>query len=64
MGDKPAMVSVIMLAYNHEKYIEYALESVIEQEISFPIEILIGDDASSDSTAAIIEKRAPRAGER
>jgi len=60
MGDKPVMVSIIMLAYNHEKYIEDAIESVIEQETSFPIEILIGDDASSDSTATIIEKFAQK----
>lgn len=48
------LVSVIILAYNHERFISKALDSVIRQERSFPVEILINDDASLDSTPDII----------
>lgn len=42
-------VSVILPAYNAERYIDEAIQSVLAQEgISF--ELLIGDDASTDTT--------------
>ena len=48
-------LSVIVTTYNHEKYISQALESVLLQKIDCPIEIIIGDDCSSDGTSDIIE---------
>ncbi|WP_159800582.1 glycosyltransferase [Flavobacterium sp. MK4S-17] len=48
------LVSICCLAYNHEKYIKACLESFLFQIISFKIEILIHDDASSDNTSRII----------
>ena len=56
------LVSVMCLAYNHEKYIEDALKGFLIQETDFPFEVLIHDDASTDRTADIIreyEKRYP-----
>ena len=50
------MVSVIMLTYNHEKYIRQALDSVLRQQTPFQYEVLIGDDASTDGTAQIIQE--------
>ena len=47
-------VSVVMATYNHEKYIEKALDSVIRQKCDFEYEILVGDDASKDSTGSIV----------
>ena len=49
------LVSVIMPAYNHELYIEEALQSVINQTYK-NIEFIIINDGSRDSTAEIIEK--------
>lgn len=46
-------VSVLMLTYNHEKYIADAIESVVKQKTSFPFELVIGEDCSTDSTASI-----------
>jgi len=46
-------VSVLMLTYNHEKYIVDAIESVIKQQTDFPFELVIGEDRSTDSTADI-----------
>ena len=43
-------VSVIMMTRNHEKYLEQAVNSVLSQDIDEPIEILIGEDFSSDNT--------------
>ena len=48
------MVSVITPAYNSSKYIDAAIESVINQTYS-NWEMLIIDDASSDDTCAIVE---------
>lgn len=56
------LVSVMCLAYNHEKYIEDALKGFLIQETDFPFEVLIHDDASTDRTADIIreyEKKYP-----
>jgi glycosyltransferase involved in cell wall biosynthesis len=43
-------VSVLMLAFNHAGYIEQAIQSVVSQETSFEVELLIGEDCSSDQT--------------
>lgn len=60
MGEKndmsDIMVSVIMSVYNHEKYIEQAIKSVLEQEVDFKYELLIGEDCSTDNSLAIIRK--------
>ena len=47
--NKP-LVSIIMPTYNHEHYILEALVSIVSQERNFDIEILIGDDCSTDNT--------------
>lgn len=54
--NEQVMVSVICLAYNHEKYIAEALESFVKQKTDFPFEIIVHDDASTDKTADIIRE--------
>lgn len=54
-GNKP-IVSVLMIAYNREQYIEEALEGVLRQKTTFPFEIIIGEDCSTDNTLAICRK--------
>ncbi len=54
--DDSVMVSVIIITYNHEKYISRAIEGVLNQKTNFKYEILIGDDASSDETCKIISE--------
>jgi len=54
------VVSVFCTAYNHEKYIARALESVICQKTNFPFELIVHDDASTDGTAAVIREYAAR----
>lgn len=48
------MVSVICTTYNHEKYIGQCLENMVNQKTNFKYEIIVHDDASTDSTASII----------
>lgn len=48
-------VSVIISAYNHEKYIAQAIESVLNQTYS-NIKLYVADDCSTDRTAEIIKK--------
>lgn len=47
------MISVIVLTYNHEATIARTLESILRQKCSEPIEIIIGEDCSTDTTLAI-----------
>lgn len=49
-------VSVLCLAYNHEKYIRKCLDSILSQKTKFDFEIIINDDASYDKTADIIKE--------
>ncbi|AJI46797.1 glycosyltransferase [Francisella philomiragia] len=52
------MVSICCTAYNQEKYIEEALKSFLLQETSFPFEIIISDDCSTDRTTEILRRYA------
>ncbi len=53
-------VSVCMTTYNHERYIAQAVDSVLAQHVSFPIEIVIGEDRSTDRTQEILREFAER----
>lgn len=55
--DKP-LVSVCMITYNQEHYIRQAIEGVLIQKCSFPIELVIGEDFSKDKTREICKKYA------
>lgn len=52
LPEKP-VVSVHMLAYNHGPYLAEAIEGVIAQKTDFPIELIIGEDCSTDNTRDI-----------
>ena len=52
------LVSVACITYNHEKYIAQAIKGFLLQKTSFPIEIIIHDDASTDNTKKIVEEYA------
>jgi glycosyltransferase involved in cell wall biosynthesis len=48
-------ISVILPTYNGEENIGNAVRSILDQDTSVPIELIIVDDGSSDKTIAIIE---------
>src|SRR5215469_2382618 len=54
-------ISVLIDTYNHERYIEQAIVSALEQD--FPpndTEIVVVDDGSADKTPSIVQKFVPR----
>ena len=50
------LVSICCITYNHEKYIEEALDSFLMQETDFPFEIVVDDDCSTDNSAEVLKK--------
>ena len=50
------LVSICCLTYNHEPFIRKCLDGFLMQETTFPVEILIHDDASTDGTDDIIRE--------
>jgi glycosyltransferase involved in cell wall biosynthesis len=54
------VVSVVSITYNQAAYIGEALDGFVHQEVDFPVEIIVADDASTDATPAIIQSYADR----
>lgn len=50
------LVSVCCLVYNHEPYLRDCFEGFVKQQTTFPFEILVHDDASTDHSADIIRE--------
>lgn len=48
-------VSVCMLAYNNADFVEQAIESVLDQIVSFDVELVVCEDASTDDVATKIK---------
>jgi glycosyltransferase involved in cell wall biosynthesis len=54
-------VTALIDTYNHERFIEEAIVSVLEQDFpSTDMEILVVDDGSTDRTPEIVQKFAPQ----
>jgi len=49
-------LSILMITYNHEKYVAQALDSILMQVTDFSYEIVIGEDCSTDSTRTILRQ--------
>jgi len=52
------LVTIACTTYNHENFIEECIGGFLMQKTTFPIEIIIHDDASTDGTAKIVEEYA------
>jgi glycosyltransferase involved in cell wall biosynthesis len=50
------IVSVLMITYAHENYIEQAINAVLMQECDFEVELIITNDCSPDNTDGVIKK--------
>ncbi len=48
------LVSIVCISYNNEKYVEYCLNSILNQTYS-EIELIVADDCSKDATFEIIQ---------
>lgn len=53
-------VSVVMVTYNHERFLAQALDSILEQKVAFPYEIVVGEDCSTDGTREILKSYAAK----
>lgn len=60
MKKEEPLVSICCITYNQEKYIRGAIESFLIQKTTFPVEIIIHDDASTDKTTQIVEEYADK----
>lgn len=60
MQKQKPLVSVHLLTYNHAKFIAQSIESVVNQKTTFPFEIVIGDDHSTDGTSQIVDQYAAK----
>lgn len=58
-NDKP-ILTVLLLTYNHEATISEAIDSILEQETSYPYVIWILEDCSTDNTLNICKDYAAR----
>ncbi len=53
-------VSIICAVFNHEKYLRQAFDSFLSQKTDFKYEIVVTDDASTDTSRAIIREYAEK----
>lgn len=55
MNNETLLVSVVMITYGHEKFIEQAINGVLMQECSFDFELIVANDCSPDNSDTIIQ---------
>jgi glycosyltransferase involved in cell wall biosynthesis len=53
-------VTVCVITYNQEKYIRRCLQSIVDQATEFDLEVIVGEDCSTDGTRAIVQEFAER----
>lgn len=58
------LVSVVVPTYQHAAFIGQCLDGILMQQVSFPIEVLVGEDESSDGTREICQRYAAEHPER
>ncbi len=56
MSKSDIILSIYVATYNHENYIARALDSILMQKTKYKFEVLIGEDASTDSTKEILKE--------
>jgi glycosyltransferase involved in cell wall biosynthesis len=55
LESRPIKVSIVVITFNHERYISQVLESIFNQKTDFPYEVIIGEDCSNDRTQEILK---------
>lgn len=49
------ILSIYVATFNHENYIVRALDSILMQKTKYKFEVLVGEDASTDGTRAVLK---------
>lgn len=55
MNEVKFTCDILLMTYNHEEYIERAVRSILNQDTTFSLNIIVADDCSSDGTIHIVE---------
>ena len=55
-GTSTHLVDVLLITYNHEKFVAQAIESILTQQANFEFKLTIGDDCSTDGTRDILRR--------
>jgi glycosyltransferase involved in cell wall biosynthesis len=58
--DAALAVSVLVVTYNHARFVRQALDSAIAQRLPQPFEVLVSEDCSTDGTREIVQEYAKR----
>jgi glycosyltransferase involved in cell wall biosynthesis len=58
--DGAVAVSVLVVTYNHARFVREALDSALAQRLPQPFEILVSEDCSTDGTREIVQEYAER----
>ncbi|MBW3128256.1 glycosyltransferase family 2 protein [Hymenobacter profundi] len=56
MHSEVPLVSVRVITYNHGRFLRECLDGIMAQETSFPFEVVIGEDCSTDNTRQICQE--------
>ena|GEM_PF-1149313 len=56
MSENDIKVTVYLSTYNQEEYVAQALDSIVMQRTTFPVEVIAADDCSTDRTQEIINQ--------
>lgn len=54
MNKDRKLLTVCLITYNHEKYVEEAIKSILMQQADFEFDVVIADDCSTDNTRNIL----------
>lgn len=54
--DSTPFLSVVLLTYNQAPYVKFALDGILMQQTSFPFEVVVADDCSTDGTQEILKE--------
>ena len=49
-------LAILMATYNGEKYLQAQLDSILQQQVNIPFDLIVRDDCSTDSTRQILEQ--------
>ncbi|MEO6117007.1 MAG: glycosyltransferase [Pseudolysinimonas sp.] len=60
MSSSRPRVSILLVTYNHELFIDRALASIESQRVGFDVEVVVADDSSTDATLSILAEWAER----
>jgi glycosyltransferase involved in cell wall biosynthesis len=53
-------ITICVITFNHEQYVDQCLKGIFEQECTHPIDVIISDDCSTDNTGNVIREAIAR----